>query len=541
MSVYTKKTAADRRYERYIASQLKSESAAADLERREAEFDPTLGMNLYDKIMAGTFSGMKESAYQVGNIAGLVDDSSLADLQKLHAPLHDTTAGAAGKLIGEAAITAPIGGLVAKTGGAIAGGIAPQTIRQIAPWLRTGTRYGTEGAVEGAIAAGPDHRGEGAVLGGMASPVIGGAGNLATRTNVGTPNARLLMDEGVDLTPGQMNPRGMMSAIEQSSPARLTPSVAAQRNQGTIETFGAMINRSLPPGGTPVNVTNVQQMTEDLHGMFNRNYDQVRDFPANTKGLVAQMDDRISTGGGIDSIQESDTRWLADKMTAFDPADMTTGDLMNLRSTVRTRMRDRFREGTVESVDAMRALEGVEDAITQRIERALPNRQRRLLNETDAQYGNYKTIEDISWRSGDSEGVTPNRMTQSVKKSADSKGTYARGGGGPLRDLSRAANEVFSMTTPPTGMSNLVPGALSGLGTVVGGLLGGVPGGGIGGLTGAMAPAGIAAAGVSPLGKALYAGRTLPQDVMRNIASIPIVPEFLRALGSTDASKRDVF
>ena len=117
--------------------------------------------------------------------------------------------------------------------------------------------------------------------------------------------------------------------------------------------------------------------------------------------------------------------------------------------------------------------------------------------------------------------------------SSASKGQYARGGGGDLRDITRAANEVLGTTTPPTGMSLYAPGAMAAAASAVGGPLAGVVGG--------MAPAATAFMGVtSPTMQRLLRGDTLPQSVSKNLATIPLLPEFARGLGINAAVEGNI-
>jgi len=97
----------------------------------------------------------------------------IAEQEDLDKELTDTTAGMLGKVVGETAVTLPIGGAAGAGVKTLAGarglvGAAPLLARALgsAPG-----RSAVEGAVSGFIGADPDARGEGAALGGL-----GGAG-----------------------------------------------------------------------------------------------------------------------------------------------------------------------------------------------------------------------------------------------------------------------------------------------------------------------------------------------------------------------------
>ncbi len=146
-----------------------------------------------------------------------------------------------------------------------------------------------------------------------------------------------------------------------------------------------------------------------------------------------------------------------------------------------------------------------------------------ILRTTDKQYGNYKIVEDISFRVGDRGQPTPYLMSQAVKRAQQSKGKYARGGGGKLRELTAAGAEVFAENTPKTGMGLAVP--------ALGALMGGAGGGAMGMAAGAALPGAIAA-GLSgtALGRSGYQGGLGIQEFLQK-ADIPAVPALMRAFG----------
>jgi hypothetical protein len=100
--------------------------------------------------------------------------------------------------------------------------------------------------------------------------------------------------------------------------------------------------------------------------------------------------------------------------------------------------------------------------------------------------------------------LTPQKLSQSIYDAVPDA-AYARGGGGPLRDLAQAGTEVFQNVSPPTGARILTLGA--------GGLAALHPYVGV--------PAATAALGLTgtSTGRALAAGTTAPQRAAQQLTA----------------------
>ncbi len=153
--------------------------------------------------------------------------------------------------------------------------------------------------------------------------------------------------------------------------------------------------------------------------------------------------------------------------------------ILEARSNIRAEIASRFRSGD----DAgAKLLQNAEEALTARLESELPQGAGDALRATDAQYGRYKVVEDAVRRGGDQPGgFTPAQLSAAVRASAQ-KGQYARGAGGPLRDLAAAGRETLDQRTGQNGAR------LASMGT-----------------------AWIPWLANTPLGKSLALGETLPQ------------------------------
>lgn len=118
---------------------------------------------------AGIPSGMKSMWQGLGNMVGMVDDETVLNSKNVDHNLSETTAGSVGQFVGETAALAPLG-VVAK-GFQAAHKVAklPAAIKAVTGTLGAAT---VEGGLAGAIAANPNERTEGAILGATTGGIL---------------------------------------------------------------------------------------------------------------------------------------------------------------------------------------------------------------------------------------------------------------------------------------------------------------------------------------------------------------------------------
>ena len=163
-------------------------------------------MDPSDRFMVGMGAGADRVIRNVGNMLGLVSDEDLEAQQKYYDDIATSRDANIGMFAGETAAVTPIAmgapsvlaktlGTVGKSAGKVLGGmgrnqrLAAETVKEAGkraatevskktyPGLLRATGRGmTEGAVEGAILAGPDQRMGGGIIGGTLG---GGMGALA--------------------------------------------------------------------------------------------------------------------------------------------------------------------------------------------------------------------------------------------------------------------------------------------------------------------------------------------------------------------------
>lgn len=367
------------------------------------------------------------------------------------------------------ALSGALGGI--GLGQSLAATAAP-TASRVGQVLAANPGLQAAGATTGAVAGqgvaeaggGPGAQLIASLVGGLApSATLQSIGRSATKLGTGatrTPEAQRLLDQGVDLTPGQMNPRGMVNQLEetvQSAPI-VGPVVSGARNNARA-TFQRVAAQEGSAPGTQITQAPQSDMVDQAYQSFAPLYDQAKGFPVRpvilatngpnvpidqainravlNRGVRATADERVSVQGFLDDQLTKPLR--------------TSDDLLNIRSSVRAEARSAASSG--QSAQAQ-LLEDADDVLTQALESQLPPGPLNALRTADAKYGDYKTLERAAARSGDRpEGFTPNDLSQAVASAnkGANQGTYARGGGGPLRQIAADARSTLDLRAPPTG------------------------------------------------------------------------------------------
>lgn len=431
------------------------------------QYDPTADMGTGQRLLAGIGQGMTNVGRHVGNLVGLQSDQQLADAKALDAPLLATGAGRAGSLIGETAVTAPL-----MMGGAGLVGRTAIGARALANPIARGV---VEGAAQGALMADPGQKLAGATMGGAfgaAVPAVGGALGKVAHGVKRTPEAERLLAQGVDLTPGQMNPGGIWNQMEEAwQSVPLVGPVIRGARENAQNSFQRAASQTAAAPGARIAQGPADEMLEAAYKSFEPLYDQAKGFPL-YPGVMRQAGGDIPLAsfgkrpGALvraaldrnvradDATRRSVGRWLENQITQLPGkgrAQISSDDLLNLRSNIRAEARRAAMQGDDAAADL---LKNGERAITESLESQLPADALQALRTADSRYGIYKTLEDAVARSKDMPGgFTPSKLSEAVAGANRGlgKGSYARGGGGPLRDLSEAGTATMNVRSPPTG------------------------------------------------------------------------------------------
>lgn len=429
----------------------------------QAKYGPLSGDTDAQKTLIGAGRGIANVGRQVGNLVGLEPDQKLAEYAKLDAPLMATGAGRFGSMAGETAALAPL-----MMGGEGALGLTARGARFLANPVLRGVG---EGVAQGGLMAGPNNRAAGAVIGGVTGGVLPSLGSGASRAVNGlsrTPEAQLLLNHGVSLTPGLMNPKGNANLIEQSVDRipLVGPMIKSSRDNAEQDFGRAVIQQGAAPNAKITPSRNINEMFDQAATSWDPVYAQVHGHPIKpeifNQGANVPLTKVFASASQVPGLrpaqQKSINDWLQARLHGLS-IDPKTGAAMvegyigkdGLRSAIRQRTRDLSRSTDVDAPLMRDAYEKAENAVTQAIESQLPSDAAQTLRNADAGYSQLKVIEDAVAHAKDNlAGLTPSKLSQAISQTG-SPGGYARGAGGPLRDLARAGTHVFETVMPPTG------------------------------------------------------------------------------------------
>ena len=299
-----------------------------------------------------------------------------------------------------------------------------------------------------------------ALAGGLAP--AGAAGAMRAFTGIKpSPEAQMLIDRGMDLTPGQLKKGGVFDQLEtafENVPV-IGQIIKAPKEQVEKDLRHALIQESAAPGATIVKTDKVSKMLDQAYDSFDPAYQTVHGFPLvlqNGKPVIVNVGANVRIDKAFKSAIANKSVTAQDQtrkiVSNFLDQQLTkpithSEDLLNIRSAIRSKMRN-LKATDVDS-SAMRELyENAEDVVTKALESQLPPKLMQQLKAVDAKYANYKTLENAVFKGG--EDLSPADVERAMKQGAD-KGTYARGGGSPLRPLVEAGESVTAQTIPQTG------------------------------------------------------------------------------------------
>lgn len=490
-----------------------------------------------NRTLAGAGQGLSSLADHAGNMMGLVPNSALDESKKYDAPLLNTATGDMGSFLGQLAPSA-LGGMGIGAGVGKLGSMAASSAGMF-PWLARAAaspigQGATQGAVQGAVMADPGGKGQGALLGTALGGALPAAGQMVSKMANGlsrTPAAQTLLDRGVSLTPGQMNPTGFSNRMEQAlEGVPMVGDMVQNARSGAQKQYAtAMVQDAMPPG------TSLSGNAKDFNGMideaangYNTAYDTAKGFPIkpvimNTTGPQTSLAQAFQSVAKAPRLGlDADTRQglgtqLGDQLKEMTAAAVRSGkglqsdDLIGLRSIIRQAGRDE--NGTTAASRATRAFwNDAGDKVTQVLNSQLPPGITQGLQATDAQYAKFAIMRDVAKSIKDTPGgPSPYQISNAIANATDSN-AYARGGG-LNRDVSKAARDTFQSNVPRTGLAGMGRLALPAAGAYLGApALMAHPL-----VAGAMAApmAGMAGLTLTGLGRSLAAGKTPLQQALQ--------------------------
>lgn len=450
-------SAGDEEAAEFIRNTMVAEQEAAD----RAAYDPARGQGAGQLFKEGVGRGAMNIGRNVGNILGVVSDERMAEAARQDAPLVATTPGKVGSFLGETATVAlptfGVAGLAGRSAGLI-GKVAANPIG----------RGVIEGATQGAITAGPEHRMEGGVIGAATGAVLPAAGAAwrAARSGVRpTAAAQRLMNEGVQLTPGQMHPQGALNQLEEVAQAVPVAGkwFSRARERGYHQFQARVAQEVAPPGMTVKPSGDIHRIVDDIATGYDNAYTVAKGFPVrpiflNTNGpnvpLLKMFENSAKAASTRASPEESKVmaKFLRDEIGRVKGGITKSDNLLEIRSNIRRAMREEL-----PSSAKFRILKLAEKDVTRTLESQLPSGPMKALRATDTQYAKFKIFEDAVARAKDQTGsFTPAQLSQAVRQ-ATRTSEYAKGGG-LLRERAQDAVDIFQAKQPLTGRQVVTAG-----------------------------------------------------------------------------------
>ena len=420
------------------------------VDKKTGKVRPLTGM---EKAVYGFGLGARNIGLNAAEMLGLTSPERVREAQAEGAPITERFPGNVGAFAGETGMLLPVG--MGVGGMATRMGMVPRGVLAGA----------TEGAVQGAVAAGPDDRLSGLAMGAATGGALPSAKRMAQLLGRGAPmtsSARRLTQRGVELTPGQMNPEGSLAMVEevlQGVPV-IGTRIRQAREQGWAQTQNLIAKEAAPPGYTPQPRNDANVMFRDLMEAYDDAYEVGKGYPMLpvirpdkgpdvplTKALqvprgAVGTDEGRAYAASVLTNELSSLRGLGVKLQS--------DDLLDMRSRIRTEIRN-LRKMQNAPVGAEGILESAEQKITAALDSQLPSGVKDQIRAIDAKYGNFKVVENALSRAKDRpEGFTPAQFSQAVREGTPSRMGYAAGGG-RMRDISKAGADVFQPRQPMTG------------------------------------------------------------------------------------------
>jgi hypothetical protein len=479
------------------------------------QYSATDGMSGFDKFHQGAASGLVNVARRAGQILTPksleknsvfdVSDQAIENQSETDAELASTGPGAFGRFFTEAALTAPVGGAagkgVLKAASLLRGGKAAGKVAKLAG-------LATEGAVGGELTSGD------AAEGALWNLGIAGGLKAAKRIAQGskniTPEARRLTDAGVDMTPGQMHPRGTISQLEQGAERVpfIGPYVQEHRRKLVPSAMRSLFEKEF--GEAVPADAGFDDMVRKTNDRLGARYDAVRAQAGNVKvGGGNQLQQEWAQAVNSPNLlvspeaRQASGRWLAGQLDALKARGngVSAEDLLAIRSRIRDEVRKAHRGGQGAALERAEVLELAEDAITTQVNNALPPKVQQLLQETDQLYARYKPLEQAGFAAAARAGGEPTvgQLVGALKQQAG-QSRWAGRGAGRNQQFLEDIRDAAETTIRPTGAA--LPWMAAG---------------------GLLSP--FTALGMTKTGKRLYSGRTRPQRAaQKTIRAAQVTP-----------------
>lgn len=233
------------------------------------------------------------------------------------------------------------------------------------------------------------------------------------------------------------------------------------------EAWEQAVFQRVAPDHVEITPGTAEEMLDQLYTAFTPMYDEFKGYPIRI-GLMGRGGRRTTLETMIQNVPETNRvmvddatrakvgRWLDSQYEGLhrtikkDKSGtelFQSEDLLAFRSNIRAEARRAAKRQDLETVDLLKI---AEEKVEVLLKDQLPDGTMAELGIVDSHYRNYKIAEDAVYRgaAGD-RGLTPDSLLQSVRASASSKGSYARGEQLELRSLAASGRPVAKLLNDP--------------------------------------------------------------------------------------------
>jgi hypothetical protein len=424
------------------------------------KYDATDGMSGLDKFHVGMASGLVNVGRRAGQLLTPksleskigVSDADIDEQTNVDRDLRKTGAGMAGSLVSEIALTAPVAGAAGNVVRGVAG----------AGRLARAAALASEGATGGELTTGDAT--EGALYGLGIGGALAGARKIANGARR-TAEAQALLDKGMDLTPGQMNPKGAINQMEAG--AEHVPFLGAGvRNARESLSDQVLRKRLSEVRGKEVgpNTSIDDAMDETYEGLKDQyaHFERLPTVAGDGNKLLKGLRATIQKSPASEEAVKASARYLDNRMSALvnqskAGGQVTVGDLVGMRSDLRSTARKLRKVGDLTAHERADVLEEAEKHLTGVIDNALLPSEQNAIRALDVKYAQYKPIETafVAHRTG----APTARQQLTALKGTMTPGEYVSSAG-PKNETKRMLQNALSVQASqatPTGIGYLFP------------------------------------------------------------------------------------
>lgn len=397
----------------WVEQNYSAETPSGDVSLQDIEKQRGEEFSTAERLGVGFQSGLRNIGRNVGNMVGAVDDAELQAATDLENPMtQGSAAGAIGKLGGEVAALAPLGGVggLGRAAGRLALPNAGKAVAAAQGLARSRTAaLAAEGALGGAITGEANNRGTNAALGAGIGGGLGAIGASMKGSVVDASEEALKLEQKI----GKYLPLHMAAKDEGSSGiakfiyGKALPYLPGSKNitKGALDADEAIkqvaIKMASPEGIDATDVRSLAKAFEDGYTAFNG------------KSLGGLTDD-IFSGLPKNTITKMRTA-LND--TAIDLNNIKGSDLVHMRRKLSDLVGTKSGQGFEKAIDNLDAF--AYKSLHSKSGRSISSANQEAFDVYTSLNGKYDRLAKLVRADSTKGGVTPNNLRAATKTADD--------------------------------------------------------------------------------------------------------------------------